>query len=51
MCYNKRKFIDDHAVFYKGASISFLKLYVAYPALRISQILHTALLDSEVGVG
>lgn len=34
MCYNGRKFIDDHTVFWKGASISFLKLYVAYPALE-----------------
>ena len=31
MCCNKRKLIDNCTVFWKGASISFLKLYVAYP--------------------
>lgn len=33
-CCNKRKFTDHHTVFWKEASISFLKLYVAYPALE-----------------
>lgn len=34
MCCNKRKLIDNCAVVWKGASSSFLKLYVAYPALE-----------------
>lgn len=34
MCCNKRKLIDKCAVVWKGASISFLKLYVAHPALE-----------------